>query len=126
MNAYDLGREAARARLAPSLNPFPDYTHNSTKWRTGWIHESGEMLRDAPKPAPRQPALILPHPSLTGQQIDLLCRREGLALAHLGRERFVLVQTSALPQTTLRIATPPDLRRERRPLDRPPQDPEAA
>ena len=70
-------------------------------------------------------ALILAHPALTAEQCSLLCRREGLALAHLGWGRFALVQTSAREQTMLRIAAPPDFRRERRRFDRRP-DPEAA
>jgi len=69
-------------------------------------------------------ALILPHPAMTAAQIELVCRRRGLALAHLGRERFVLVQTSA-PETMLRIALTPDYRDERRRHPRRP-DPEAA
>ena len=48
-------------------------------------------------------ALILPHPALTAAQLELLCRREGLALARLGRDRFVLVQTSAPRVTMLRV-----------------------
>jgi len=70
-------------------------------------------------------ALVLPHPALTAAQCELLCRREGLALAHLGRARFVLVQTSAQQQTMLRIALTPDFRRDRRRFTRRP-DPEAA
>ena len=108
MTAYDLGRKAARARLAPSLNPFADHTHNFHEWQRGWIHESGEMLRDAARPAPLRSAVVHPHPSLTAAQVELLCRREGLALAHIGRERFVLVQTSSRPQSMLRIAPAPE------------------
>jgi hypothetical protein len=48
-------------------------------------------------------ALILPFPGLTAAQRELICRRYGLALAHLGRERLVLVQTSRPAQTMLRI-----------------------
>ena len=70
-------------------------------------------------------ALVLAHPAMTAEQCSLLCRREGLALAHLGWGRFALVQTSAREQTMLRIAAPPDFRRERRRFDRRP-DPEAA
>lgn len=70
-------------------------------------------------------ALVLPHPAMTAAQCELLCAREGLALAHLGRARLVLVQTSGRPQTMLRIAVPPDFRRERRRFARRP-DPEAA
>jgi hypothetical protein len=51
-------------------------------------------------------ALILPFPGLTAAQCELICRRYGLALAHLGRERLVLVQTSRPAQTMLRIACP--------------------
>jgi hypothetical protein len=36
-------------------------------------------------------------------KFKLICRRYGLALAHLGRERLVLVQTSRPAQTMLRI-----------------------
>jgi hypothetical protein len=43
---------------------------------------------------------------MTAAQCELLCRREGLALAHLGRARLVLLQTSAPRQTQLRIAAP--------------------
>jgi hypothetical protein len=52
-------------------------------------------------------ALILPHPSLTAAQCELVCRREGLAVAHLGRGRLVLVQTSARREISLRIAVEP-------------------
>jgi hypothetical protein len=62
-------------------------------------------------------ALILPHPAMTAAQCELVCRREGLALAHLGRARLVLVQTSAPRQTVLRVARPDpveqDLQRRR-------------
>ena len=63
-------------------------------------------------------ALILPHPAMTAAQCELVCRRYALALAHLGRDRLMLVQLSARhPQTMMRIA--------RRPLDTGPE-PEAA
>jgi hypothetical protein len=55
---------------------------------------------------------------MTAAQCELLCEREGLALAHLGRARLMLVQTSGRPRTMLRIAMPPDFRRERRRFDR--------
>lgn len=71
-------------------------------------------------------ALLLPHPAMTAAQCELVCRREGLALAHLGLARFALIQTSAPGQTMLRIAQPPDFRRDRRRHDRTPQDPKAA
>ena len=48
-------------------------------------------------------ALVLPHPAMTAAQCELLCAREGLALAHLGRGRLVLVQTSTPPQSMLRL-----------------------
>lgn len=51
-------------------------------------------------------AVLIPHPSLTAAQCELLCRREGLALAHLGRARLVLLQTSAPREAQLRIAAP--------------------
>jgi hypothetical protein len=70
-------------------------------------------------------ALVLPHPAMTAAQCELLCAREGLTLAHLGRAQLVLVQTSGRSQTMLRIALTPDFRRERRRFDRRP-DPEAA
>lgn len=52
---------------------------------------------------------------MTAAQCELVCRREGLALAHLGRARLVLVHTSAPAQTMLRIGVnlrpvPPDSR----------------
>ncbi|HMG59539.1 MAG TPA: hypothetical protein VK583_07415 [Burkholderiales bacterium] len=77
------------------------------------------------KPSPVNTAIIVPHPALTAAQCELLCRREGLTLAHLGRARFVLVQTSARQQTMLRIALTPNFRRDRRRFARRP-DPEAA
>ena len=70
-------------------------------------------------------ALVLPHPAMTAAQCELLCRREGLTLAHLGRARLVLVQTSARQQTMLRIALTPDFRHDRRRFARRP-GPEAA
>jgi hypothetical protein len=53
-------------------------------------------------------AILLPHPAMSAAQCELLCRRQGLALAHLGRARLVLVQTSRPAQTMLRIARAPD------------------
>ena len=108
MSAYALGRKAGHARLAIALNPFADDTHDAAEWQRGWILATGELLRDAPKAARLSSAIVHPHPSMTGEQIELLCRRQGLALAHIGRERFVLVQTSARPQPMLRIATEPE------------------
>src|SRR5260221_189179 len=105
VTAYDLGYKSGLNQLAHALNPFADHTHNHGEWARGWIRGAGEQLRVAFEPS-RGQALIHPHPSLTAKQIELLCRREGLALAHLGRERFVLVQTSAPAQTMLRIAHP--------------------
>jgi hypothetical protein len=52
-------------------------------------------------------ALILPHPAMTAAQCELVCRREGLAVAHIGIDRLALVQTSAPRQAHLRIATDP-------------------
>lgn len=124
VSAYELGYKSGLNQLAHALNPFADHTHNHGEWARGWIRGTGEQLRVVFPPS-RAPALIHPHPSLTAEQIELLCRREGLELANLGRERFALVQTSAPRQTMLRIATPPDFRRERRRFDRTP-DPEVA
>lgn len=69
-------------------------------------------------------ASLLPHPALTGAQLERLCDREGLAIEHLGNAMFRLIQTSA-PRPMLRIAQPPDFRRDRRRFTRQP-DPEAA
>lgn len=109
--AYERGREAGRLNLAPSLNPHPDHSCAFVEWHQGWIRERGERLRGislrgALRPGPQSPAQILPHPSLTGAQVELLCRREGLVLARIGRDRFVLLATSKRPQTMLRIAHP--------------------
>jgi len=101
--AYEEGRRAGSLRLAHSLNPHPDHTHSHGEWARGWLRESNELKRPAQTPAPKVSALILPHSSMTGSQIELLCRREGLALARLGKERFVLVQTGNRPETMLRI-----------------------
>jgi hypothetical protein len=51
-------------------------------------------------------ATVLPHPAMTAAQCDLVCRREGLAVAHLGNARLVLVQTSAPREVLLRIEAP--------------------
>lgn len=125
LTAYQLGHKAGFLKLAHSLNPYPEHTHSSGEWARGWICATGEQLRATVEPLPRAPAVVIPHPSLTGDQVELLCRREGLELAHLGRARFALVQTSAPAQTMLRIAAPPDFRRDRRRLPRG-RDPEAA
>lgn len=126
--AYDSGREAAALDLAQSLNPYPEHSCDFFDWGRGWLRETGARLARlvgrAPKPG-AQPALIFPHPTLTAEQCSLLCRREGFELVHLGLGRFALVQTSAQRQITLRIAVPPDFRRERRRHPRSP-GPEAA
>lgn len=103
LSAYELGYKSGLNQLAHALNPFADHTHNHGEWARGWIRGTGEQLRVIFEPS-RAPALVHPHPSLTAKQIELLCRREGLALAHLGRARLVLVHTSARTQTMLRIA----------------------
>lgn len=108
--AHERGRKAARLGLAPSLNPYPEHTCDFFEWERGWILETGARLARLVGRAPQtgsQPALIIPHPSMTAEQCELVCRREGLQLAHLGRARLVLVQTSARPQTMLRIAAKP-------------------
>ncbi len=106
MNAYELGRDAGRRRIAWALNPFPENSRDHDEWRRGWIRGTGELMRHA-LGLRRGSALVLPHPAMTAGQCELLCRREGLALAHLGHDRLVLVQTSARPQTMLRIAPTP-------------------
>lgn len=54
-------------------------------------------------------AVVLPHPALTGAQLECLCAREGLVVEHLGDAIFRLIQTSACkPQAMLRIAPPPN------------------
>jgi len=106
MTPYDEGRHAGRLQFACSINPHPARSQAAIEWAQGWLREISLNRRRAPKPAPRRSALIHPIPIMTGEQIELLCRREGLALAHLGRERFVLVQTGDRPQTMLRIAQP--------------------
>jgi hypothetical protein len=107
--AFERGRKAATLTLAPSLNPYPEHTWDHTEWQHGWIQETGARLRRLAERAPASgPALIIPHPSMTAEQCELVCRREGLALAHLGRARLVLVHTSGRPQTMLRIAPPLD------------------
>lgn len=127
--AYDRGRSAASIDLPSALNPYPEHTCDFFDWERGWLRATGEQLARAFGRAPAkpsaQPALVIPHPSMTAEQCELVCRREGLQLAHLGRARFALVQTSAPRQTTLRIAVPPDFRRERRRFERKP-DPAAA
>jgi len=68
-------------------------------------------------------ASLLPHPALTGAQLERLCDREGLVIEHLGNALFRLVKTSA-PRVG-RIALPDDYRRDRRRFARQP-NPEAA
>lgn len=104
MTPYDEGRHVGRLKLACSTNPHPERSQAAIEWAQGWLREISLQKRRTPKPAPRDFALVFPHPALTGEQIQLLCRREGLALAHLGRERFVLVPSGNRPQTVLRIA----------------------
>ena len=48
--------------------------------------------------------VIIPHPAMSAAQCELTCLRNGLALAHIGRGRLMLVQTSRPAQTMLRIA----------------------
>lgn len=105
--AHERGRKAARLGLAPSLNPYPEHTWDHSEWDRGWILEVSERLRRlAARKGPDHSAsaLVIPHPAMTAEQCELVCRREGLALAHLGKARLVLVQTSAPGQTMLRIA----------------------
>jgi hypothetical protein len=130
LNPYEVGRAAARLQAPYSCNPYSDSTRDADDWQRGWIRQTGERLRRLGRfgvavPRFRGPALIIPHPALSAEQCEVLCRREGLALAHRGHARFVLVQTSARQQTMLRIALTPDFRRDRRRFDRRP-DPEAA
>ncbi len=51
-------------------------------------------------------ALLLPHPAMNAAQLELLCRRQALVLAHLGFGRLVLVQTYGRRPVELRIARP--------------------
>jgi len=53
-------------------------------------------------------ALVIPHPAMTAAQCELVCRREGLAVAHLGKARLILVQTANPRQPGLRIYRRPD------------------
>lgn len=106
--AHERGRKAAELELAPSLNPYPEHSCDFFDWHRGWLCETGarlcRLIGRAPKRSAGQRALVIPHPSMTAEQCELLCRREGLALAHLGKARLVLVQTSAPAQTMLRVA----------------------
>lgn len=108
MSPYDEGRDAGRLRLAQSINPNPQCSIAAIDWYRGWFREMSVHRRNASKPAPGNSAMVLPLPVMTGEQIDLLCRREGLALAHLGRERFVLVPNAKRPLTPLRIVPHPE------------------
>jgi hypothetical protein len=110
MTPYEEGRRVGRLQLACSINPHPERTQAAIEWAQGWLREISLQKRTAPKPAPRSSALVHPFPNMTATQIDLLCRREGLALAHLGRARFVLVPTGNRPETMLRIVSAPDLK----------------
>lgn len=103
VNPYEVGRAAARLRVHYSCNPYSDHSRDADDWARGWIQQTGEFLRRGASSA-RGPALIIPHPALSAEQCELLCAREGLALAHLGHARLVLVQISAPAQTMLRIA----------------------
>ncbi len=49
-------------------------------------------------------AMIYSHPIMSAEQLELLCDRQDLALAHLGFGRLMLVQNSNRQQTMLRIA----------------------
>lgn len=106
--AHERGRKAAELDLAPSLNPYPEHSSDFFDWHRGWLCETGarlcRLIGRAPKRSAGHRALVIPHPSMTAEQCELLCRREGLALAHLGKARLVLVQTSAPAQTMLRVA----------------------
>jgi len=106
MNAYEQGRDAGRLQLPQALNPHPERSQAAIDWGRGWLREISLHIRTATKPTPRTSALVHPLPIMTGEQIELLCRREGLALAHVGRERFVLVSNGNRAQTMLRIARP--------------------
>jgi hypothetical protein len=104
--AYAEGLHAGRLLLAFALNPYGAHSLESDDWQRGWIRATGEELSNAPKSSCERPAQIHPHPSLTAAQCELVCRREGLALANLGRERYVLIPTANRPEPMLRIARP--------------------
>jgi hypothetical protein len=55
---------------------------------------------------------------MTAAQCELVCRREGLALAHLGNARLVLIQTSAPREVQLRIEAPDPMTLHKRRLIR--------
>ena len=109
---YEQGRRAGRLRLAFSLNPFGAGSRDAAEWERGWIRSTGELLREAATRGEQIRArlsgcaLVLPHPAMTAVQCEQLCAREGLALAHLGQARLMLVQTSAPKRVELRIARP--------------------
>jgi len=105
--AYADGLHAGQLRLAFALNPHAARTLESDDWERGWLRATGcEQLADASRLPRERPAQIHPHPALTAAQCELVCRREGLALANLGRERFVLIPTANRPEPMLRIARP--------------------
>ncbi|HZF19478.1 MAG TPA: hypothetical protein VE008_07205 [Burkholderiales bacterium] len=111
MTAYEEGRRVARLRLPHSLNPHPEHTHSHGEWSRGWFRESSELIRSIVQPAPRAPALVQPIDCMTPAQVELLCRREGLELARIGRDRFALLPSDKRPQTMLRVVA-----------DRPPEE----
>jgi hypothetical protein len=118
VSAYRLGRDAARGGLPIAGCPFRAGSIGEAEWERGWIRENSIRKYDRPASRSGGGATVIPHPAMSAAECELLCRREGLALAHLGRARLVLVQTSAPRDflASLGIA----LRRDRRP------DPEAA
>ena len=101
--AYRRGLDAGRRRLAYTLNPYAERTLARDDWERGWICATGEYLRGR-HAQPGRTAAILPHPSLTAAQCELVCAREGLALARIGRDRFILVRTADRPRPMLRVA----------------------
>jgi hypothetical protein len=107
LSPHELGQRARAEHVVFARNPFPKHSADAAAWERGWIMEAIAQ-HDRAKSASTGGgcAVVLPHPMLTGAQIDVLCRREGLALEHLGQARYRLVQTPARRQPMLRIAAP--------------------
>jgi hypothetical protein len=107
LSPHELGQRARAERIVFARNPFPKHSADAAAWEKGWIMEAIAQ-HDRAKSASTGGgcAVVLPHPILTGAQIDILCRREGLALERLGQMRYRLVQMRARREITPRIASP--------------------
>lgn len=108
ITARDLGKKAGHLGLSPSLNPYNEGSFDRCAWHAGWVEGGVKAFleRHDRLVTRRFDCVVVPLPSLTGAQVDVICRREGLALARRGLDGYQFVQTSRPRVTLLRIAQP--------------------